>query len=44
MCSTLTSLAVGHEAVAGGTEAPVASWCVHALMLTGVSHLALIDV
>lgn len=41
---TLTSLAVGHEAVPGGTEAPVAPWCVHALVLTGVPHLALIDV
>lgn len=44
VCRTLTSLAVGHEAVPGGTEASVAPWCVHALMLTGVSHLALIDV
>lgn len=44
VCRTLTSLAVGHEAVPGGTEAPVAPWCVHALVLTGVSHLALIDV
>lgn len=44
VCRTLTSLAVGHEAVPGGTEAPVAPWCVHALMLTGVSHLALVDV
>lgn len=44
VCRTLTSLAVGHEAVPGGTEAPVAPWCVHALVLTGVPHLALIDV
>lgn len=44
VCPTLAGLAVGHEAVAGGTEAPVAPWCVHALVLAGVSHLALIDV
>lgn len=44
VCSTLTSLAVGHQAVPGGTEAPVASWRVHALVLAGVSHLTLVDV
>lgn len=41
---TLTGLAVGHEAVTGRTETPVAPWCIHTLMLTGIPHLTLIDI
>lgn len=41
---TLTRLAIGHEAVTSWTDAPVAPWCVHTLMLTGIPHLTLIDV
>lgn len=41
---TLTGFAIGHEAVTSRTETPVASWCVHTLMLTGIPHLTLIDV
>lgn len=41
---TLTCLAIVHEAVTSRTETPVAPWCVHALMLTDIPHLTLIDV
>lgn len=41
---TLTRLAVGHEAVSSRAETPVAPWCVHTLMLTGIPYLTLIDV
>ena len=41
---TLTRLAVGHEAVSGRAETPVAPGCVQALMLAGISPLTLIDV
>lgn len=41
---TLTRLAVGHKAVTSWTETPVAPWCVHTLMLTGIPHLTFIDV
>ena len=41
---TLTRLATGHEAVTGRTETPVTPWCVHALVLTSIPHLTLIDV
>lgn len=40
----MTSLAIGHEAVTSRTETPVASWCVRALVLTGVPHFTLVDV
>lgn len=41
---TLTGLAVCHEVVTWWAETPVAPWCVHTLVLTGVPHLALIDI
>lgn len=44
MVLTLTRLAIGHEAVSSRTETPVAPWCVHTLVLTGIPHLTLIDV
>lgn len=41
---TLTRLAVAHEVITRWTEALVAPWCVHTLVLAGVSHLTLIDI
>lgn len=41
---TLAGFAIGHESVSRRTETPVAPWCVHALVLTGIPHLTLIDV
>lgn len=41
---TLACFAIGHYAIAIGTQTLVASWCVYTLMLAYVPLLTLIDI